>query len=178
MTLCVLSKRAVFSNLDTVICSRDKDLRICPGLHFGWETSQTPQFGPTNVSELGELSFKFKTNFNKKLGIEEEVVKEVKGSGLRFFYAQMVMGDKVDNIPGLPRRGVTFVHNFLKDCETEEELFNVVRQEYENLMGDNWREYMLEQGRLLWMCRELDDEGKPIMWEIPDYGETRREDKM
>ena len=29
---------------DTVICTRDKDLRQCPGWHYGWECGNQPEF--------------------------------------------------------------------------------------------------------------------------------------
>src|SRR5690606_18373771 len=78
--------------LDTIICSRDKDLRITPGMHFGWPCGKQPQFGPCRVTELGEIELK---NNGKKLI----------GTGLKFFYSQVVTGDTTDNYPGLPKGG-------------------------------------------------------------------------
>ena len=31
------------------------------------------------------------------------------------------------------------------------------------------REYFTEQGQLLWMTRELDAKGKPVLWEPPAW---------
>lgn len=139
--------------LDTIICSRDKDLRICPGMHYGWEVSNQDSFPPQRVSELGSFW--------------ESSSGRIHGTGLRFFYFQLIVGDSTDNIPGLPRGGPVKAYNVLKDCDTEEDMFNVVSKLYREKLGERWEEYMLEQGRLLWMVRELDKEGKPIMWEIP-----------
>jgi hypothetical protein len=47
-----------------------------------------------------------------------------------------------------------------------------VQGAYEEKHGDEWRVHMLEMGRLLWMVRELDSEGEPVMWEIPTMGDS------
>lgn len=140
--------------LDTIICSRDKDLRITPGMHYGWECGQQRTFGPTKVEPLGVLELKGG--------------KKIVGTGIKFFYSQLITGDTVDNIPGLPRGGPALAFKLLGDTETEEQCFKAVRQAYEDKFGDEWREQMLEQGRLLWMVRELKD-NKPVMWEIPEW---------
>jgi hypothetical protein len=166
--MCIEQTKRI-SKLDTVICSRDKDLRICEGMHFGWETGVSPQFGPTRVSYLGELRFDIREKADKN-GDMVEYVHAVKGEGLKFFYAQLIMGDSTDNIPGLPKGGVTTVKAVLESCETEEELFKEVKQLYERRFGDAWEVNMLEQGRLLWMLREVNEDGSYKMWEIPAYG--------
>lgn len=138
--------------LTTIICSRDKDLRICPGMHYGWECGRQREYGPRQVTELGELSL---------------TRSKLTGSGLMFFYSQIITGDTTDNIPGLPKGGPAMAHRILWECETEEEMFNAVAAEYERVYGDDWRDEMLEQGRLLWMCRELDENEEAIQWVLP-----------
>ena len=49
--------RGTFS--DTVICTRDKDLRMVPGWHYGWECGLQPEFELQWVSELGTLTPKY-----------------------------------------------------------------------------------------------------------------------
>lgn len=165
--MCIEQTKRI-KQLDTVICSRDKDLRICEGMHFGWETGVSPQFGPKRVTYLGELTFDMREKVDKN-GSMVEYVHAVKGEGLKFFYAQLIMGDPTDNIPGLPKGGVATVKAVLENCETEEELFRGVKQLYERRFGDAWEENMLEQGRLLWMLREVNEDGSYKMWEIPSY---------
>ncbi len=133
--------------LDTIICSRDKDLRICPGMHFGWECGRQPQFGPLRVSEVGEIRLIGNTS------------KHIKGMGLKFFYSQMITGDTVDNIPGLPKGGPVLAYDLLQDKEDEASMFAAVAGAYEKKLGDNWREYFKEQANLLWMCREFEEDG-------------------
>lgn len=140
--------------LNTIICSRDKDLRITPGMHYGWECGKQRSFGPCKVEPLGELELK---GGNK-----------IVGTGLKFFYSQLITGDTVDNIPGLPRGGPALAFKLLGDKETEEDCFNAVREAYEGKFGESWEEELMEQAHLLWMVRELDEYGKPVMWKVPD----------
>lgn len=137
---------------DTIICSRDKDLKITPGLHFTWELGKQPSWGPKMVTDIGEINLK-----GTKLT----------GNGKKFFYSQCLMGDTTDNILGLPKCGPVKAYKTLEGKETEIELFNAVLEEYRKVYGDNAEEELLEQGRLLWMVRELDSKGKPVMWEFP-----------
>jgi len=68
----------------SIISSIDKDLRIIPGLHHDMNSGEID-----TTTELGELHLDEKG--------------KLRGSGLRFFYAQLLMGDSADWIPGLPK---------------------------------------------------------------------------
>lgn len=109
----------------------------------------------------------------------------------RHFWYQMLMGDRVDNIPGLPRCSTaTVVRHALtkaarKGCGkasaqkiiqstsgAEEAGKEVVRcyAEWaveESLPLSGMVEYLRQQGQLLWMTRELDEFNEPVRWEIP-----------
>lgn len=150
-------------NNGTIICSRDKDLRITPGFHYGWECGRQREFGPTNVTQLGELSV---------YRGDDAKIRKVEGTGINFFAYQLLVGDTVDNIPGLAGVGPTGAVAALEGLDSEESLLAKVASMYRDKYGDSWESELLEQGRLLWMVRELDDEGKPVMWEIPEccYG--------
>ncbi|QDP53351.1 MAG: putative ribonuclease H [Prokaryotic dsDNA virus sp.] len=140
----------------TVIVTRDKDLRQVAGWHYGWEHGAQPEFPLQFVDELGDIELIDKTP------------KEIKGTGLKFFYSQLITGDTVDNIPGLPRKGAVYAYKILKECDDEGSMFKAVREAYRQVYDDEGDERLLEQGRLLWMVRELDAEGEPKMWEFPD----------
>lgn len=155
-----IHQRKRIKELDTIICSRDKDLRITPGLHFSWQCGRQEQWGPVRVTELGELELKG----GKKLV----------GNGLKFFYSQVIMGDTVDNIPGLPRGGPVLAFNTLNSCETEREMFDKVSELYKKVYGDTWREEMKEQMNLTWMVQELTDEGEPVLYVMPDQREIEK----
>ena len=143
--------------LTTVICSRDKDLRMVKGMAFGWQCGKQPQFGPVEVDELGSIRL-----------VVHPTYKEIKGEGLSFFYSQLLTGDAVDNIPGLPKCGPVKAMKILGELTTKEEMFSAVVEAYKEKMGEGWRDYLLEQGRLLWMITERDKEGNLIHWKIPD----------
>lgn len=141
---------------DTIICSRDKDLRQCPGWHFGWELGNMAAFGPEKVDEFGRLWWDVMPSGKKKL----------RGTGFKFFCSQLLTGDGVDNIPGLPKYGPVKAFDILDGTKTPEECFMAVTAHYKDSQGPSWADYMLEQGQLLWLVRELVD-GEPVMWEIP-----------
>lgn len=140
-------------DLSTIICTRDKDLRMVPGLHYSWECYNQPEVFPFFVSEFGELV---------------DRPKKVQGNGLMFFYFQCLTGDSVDNIPGCPGIGPKKALKALIDCETEMELYQVVLGMYEEKYAESASEELLEQARLVWMVRELNEDGSPVMWEAPD----------
>lgn len=150
---------------DVLIASRDKDLRQVPVWQYSWEVHQQPEWGPLLVDPIGELQFKWKKKVNK-LGEESEYVSKVSGTGIKWFYAQCIIGDTTDNIPGLEGKGNSFVHQFLEECETEKDMFDCVLAAYEAKYGDAGKERLLEQGRLLWMCRHQHEDGSPVMWEL------------
>ena len=136
----------------TIICTRDKDLRQVPGWHYSWEMYNQPEWGPFFVDgERHDLELNEKRN-------------KVKGTGLSFFYSQLITGDTVDNIPGLPGKGAVVAHDALNECADQLEC---VKEMYEEHYGSEWEERMLEQGQLLWMVRRLHNaDGSPLTWEI------------
>jgi len=159
----------------TIICTRDKDLRMVPGLHFGWECGiegkkgYQRQFGPELVKGIGRLRGIVGTDvLTRGPNKGEKKLLDLKGTGQIFFGAQLIMGDPTDNIPGIPGAGQGVAWFALRDVKTEEEMFTVVKELYVKKFGEEWEANMLEQGRLLWMAAELDEDGKAVLWEIPE----------
>lgn len=126
-----------YSHEDTIICSRDKDLRMIPGLHYSWECGKQREVGPYNTDELGILY---------KEG------KKVLGYGFKFFYYQMLVGDAVDNIPGLMGYGPVKAFNIIEPLKSEQALRQAVVKEYK--MTEQSKDYFDEQHDLLWIKRE------------------------
>jgi len=150
--LCIDQALALKEGKRTVICTRDKDLRMMPGMHYGWECGQQREYGPKLVTPDGDLELSANG-------------KKLTGTGMSFFYAQMLMGDTTDNIPGCPGIGPKKAYMILKDVPVSE-MFSVVQATYHGKgLGDD---VILEQGMLLWMVRELHEDGSPVMWELPD----------
>lgn len=135
----------------TIICSRDKDLRITPGWQFGWECGLQPSFGPEIVDNKGWLKLDRKG--------------EVKGAGLKFFFYQMLVGDTVDNIPGCPKVGPVKALALLQGCDTKKDHEAAVRASYEAYYGPEYKPYLEEQSKLLWMVRELNEDGSPVYYD-------------
>ena len=128
------------NNEDTIICSRDKDLRMCPGWHYSWECGKQASVGPHYTDKFGMLG---KSYSDKTLGY-----------GTKFFYYQMLAGDSADNIPGLPKVGDVKAYKALVDVETEYECFKIVQSMYKEKMGESARGYFEEQASLLWMRQQ------------------------
>lgn len=85
------------SNL-SVIVSKDKDLRMVPGLHYDFDTGTVFCVG----DPFGSIWLQEKTKVDPKTGKEKVVERKLKGWGTKFFWAQCLMGDPADAIKGLP----------------------------------------------------------------------------
>lgn len=157
---------AIYSNShpDCIICSRDKDLRQVPGNYYSWECGLQPSLGPFKIDEVGWLERVTKTI--EKDGEEFEVfTNKVIGVGNKFFFHQMLMGDKVDAIKGLDKVGPVTAFNMLKDLSSVEEMEELVKKTYEEKIGESWKDYYNEMADLLYIIREIDDNGKPKRYE-------------
>lgn len=140
-------------HIDTIICSRDKDVRQCPGLHYSWECGKQAAVGPIMVDELGTL--------------EKKENGKIFGTGEKFFYYQLLVGDSVDTVGGLKGRGPMFAYNLLKDADTTRKCYELVAEKYVQQHGELWKEKMREQADLLYMIRELDEKGNRVKWKPP-----------
>ncbi len=143
---------------ETIICTRDKDLRAVPGWQYGWELGNQPQFGPILIDRCGTIG----------LSVDR---KKIVGHGEMFFYAQCLTGDPTDSIPGLGgKTGPVKAMKILDGCTGIDDAFKRVQEAYRGLYEDRGDEELLEQGRLLWMTRELHPDGSPVLWELPNVG--------
>jgi hypothetical protein len=131
----------------TIVVSRDKDLRQLEGWSYGWELGNQPSFGPNWITPRGSL-------------ILSENNQKLTGTGIAFFYAQVLMGDAVDNIPGCPGIGPVAAHLLLDDATPRHQL-TAVKSAYKLKYGDKWEAELTEQGRLCWLLRKPD-----APWEI------------
>lgn len=135
----------------TIICSRDKDLRMVAGWHFGWECGLQPSFGPELVDARGRLWYN-----NRE---------EVKGTGLKFFFYQMLVGDTVDNIAGCKGIGPKKAMAALVSCNTKAEHEAAIISLYKEAYVEEWVTKLKEMSALLWMARELDEQGMPVPYD-------------
>lgn len=147
---CVIGAKGYYSNkINTCVVSSDKDLSGSPGYIFNF------------TNDVWE--------YNTELDAD------------RFFWKQCIMGDKqVDNILGLVNVSDEFRKKYkirkskgvgkaaadklLGDCETNEEMFEIVKEAYQSYHGDNWRTVLNEMGKLLWMQRK-----KGVIFDVSWY---------
>jgi hypothetical protein len=115
---------------ETIICTLDKDLLQVPGSHFSWEISGKGWTRPDRFVEQTELE------------------------GLRLFYEQCLKGDTSDNIKGIEKIGEKKAKVMLAGCQSEQEMFNIVR----NLYGND--DEFIMNARVLWILRSIDDDWK------------------
>lgn len=132
---------------------------MVPGMHFGWECGRQPQFGPKRVTELGSIGI---TNNRKK----------VYGDGILFFYAQMLIGDNVDNIEGCKGCGPVAAFEALIGLSTPEEAFKSVARKYKETYGEDWQTKFMENANLLWIVREFNEDGTPALFQMPEGWEN------
>ena len=137
----------------TVICSRDKDLNMVPGWHYSWPTSNSPE---------------------KPLWFQDEI------GGLREFYTQLLTGDTVDNVLGLfgvgPKAACV---KRVQGMGTEREMFDECFARYSERFGSYAKQFMLENGQLLWMQRSAEDrwnpwtDGRVDQWKEEEINESK-----
>lgn len=128
--------------LSTIICSLDKDLRMIPGYHYSWEIKGTSKYG-------------------KEWSRPMEIANVTPADALRTFYTQLLVGDSTDNIKGAPGIGPVKAAAILKDCTTEQEMFEAVEAHYSSL------EELEMNGQCLWIFRKPND-----IWRIPTFDTT------
>lgn len=121
---------------DVILISDDKDLHQIVGLHGDFKGNITEC-----KDNLGHLDLVQRPNKRWVL----------KGTGLRFFYAQVLMGDRCDDVPGLHRYGDVKTYQTLKDCQDEKQLYKAALAAYN---GDTT--LMDEMASLVWILKEKD----------------------
>lgn len=133
-------------------CSRDKDIRQVPGCyHYSWPCGDSqPELGPFQVDGLGRVSASWRMYGVKK----PQKSWKLEGNGTAFLYGQLLVGDSVDNIPGLPGTGPKTAADLLGELSSERDLFAACAYAYQQKYGDSWKEYLLENFRLLYLIRD------------------------
>lgn len=92
----------------------------------------------------------------------KELVHVTEEMATKSFWTQVITGDSVDNIPGLPRCGKAKAEAVLEGCTTYQECEQAVAMAYAcHPKVDDPEAYLIEQATLLWMRREPEE-----MWTI------------
>lgn len=170
------SVKAGTGNL-SVICSKDKDLNMVPGLHLDWDTGRISR--PEN--ELGH------ENTYGSIWLVEKSSTKLVGMGTKFLWAQMLMGDTADNIQGLPlihhkelskpkKVGPVMAEYLLINVNNDKDAFERVKSFYEAhghavgfkhwKTGESvpWQRVFVSELQLLWMRRDPQDANCVLKW--------------
>ena len=121
----------------------DKDINMVAGMHYNWVTS-TSYTVPEGFGVL-------KWENGKILSL-----------GINFFYIQLLVGDSTDNIPGIKNPfankscnfGYKTAYDYLKNCKTEKDLFDKIKEVYYTVYKSGWKDRLSEQADLVWILQE------------------------
>lgn len=80
--------------------------------------------------------------------VKNEWFQQTYFGGLKRFYTQLIMGDRSDGIPGVAGLGEKKAARMLEGCETEQEMFDICRQAYQD------DDLMIMYGKCLWIQRK------------------------
>lgn len=161
----------------SIICSKDKDLNMVPGLHVDWDSGEI-EFSNDKIgkpSMYGSIYLDHSKSSPK-----------MKGFGQKFFWAQMLIGDTADNIQGLPyccinvskpkKVGPVMADVLLTNVDTNKDAFDLVKTLYEACgntvgfkhwqTGENvpWQKVLISEMQLLWMRRDKTDPHCVLKW--------------
>jgi len=89
--------------------------------------------------------------------MKEEMETITEHEAMRLYYEQLIMGDPTDNIPGLPGVGPKTARSLLLRCETKKEYRKEVMALYRSFYDDEWKDYLLSNGKLIHIQRHLND---------------------
>lgn len=131
---------------DTIASHIDKDINMIPGLHYNHVTKEVYEVS----SGLGQLLL---------------TKKKLRGNGLKFFYAQLIMGDRTDNIPGIQGYGDIKTCLILDVFHHEENVFRVVEDLYKQQYGEQYKEILAEVADLVWIVRKEGQTGRMYLQE-------------
>lgn len=131
----------------TVLVHIDKDINRIAGKHYNWKTEER-----YIVEQPGTLRLE---NKNGR--------KQLKGTGNAFFFAQMLLGDRVDNIPSCNVGGDVKVFKLMENCSTEEHYFDVVNNAYYKNYGEGYRTQLYEMADLLYIMDSSKTRGSEYM---------------
>jgi hypothetical protein len=88
---------------------------------------------------------------------DHELIEVKPSEGLKHYYEQLIAGDTGDYIPGVPGIGPKTAKELLIGLSTEEEFQECVIAQYLGYFGDDWRNALLSNGKMIHIQRRIDD---------------------
>lgn len=134
------------------IGTRDKDMRMLPGVHINWTTLERTEVPLGAYDVIGTDGLQY---------------------GLKWFYLQLLQGDTADNIPGLPKLfgaacGPATAEKYLTGTVTAEDAYDRVQTAYADHYGTGWADALVEQAGLLWLRTDAQASIRNIAEAFPD----------
>lgn len=161
-----------------VIVTKDKDLRMCPGLHLDWDTGNLHDCGRDTFGSIEIQSREGKVD--PKTG-KPKITKKPHGWGTKWFWMQLLMGDTADHIRGCPKAWINGKHkacgaigayDLLATATDDLECLRTVMQAYKSNTythwetGDvaSWQDVFWSEAQMLWMQRTPGDINDVKIW--------------
>ncbi|WP_230944982.1 phosphodiesterase [Burkholderia vietnamiensis] len=140
------------------ISTRDKDMRMLPGLHINWMTYELTEVKPGEFSVIGSDGLQY---------------------GRKWFYLQLLQGDTADNIPGLPKLfgkqcGEATAGTYLRTAQDGESAYDFVQTAYADFYGSGWADALVEQAALLWLRTDAQASIANVAEGFPDCPHIKR----
>lgn len=140
------------------ISTRDKDMRMLPGLHINWMTFELTEVPRDAFDVIGTDGLQY---------------------GLKWFYLQLLQGDAADNIPGLPKLlgkqcGEATAGRYLANLSSMDAAYDAVQTAYADHYGTAWADALVEQAALLWLRTDAQASIANVSEPFPDCPHIKR----
>lgn len=172
-----LSEDFNIDKLNTIIASRDKDLRTVPGLHYSWACGKDQPEKPLYYIPVDKAKHMFfyqmliGDNTDNIIGCG---VKQLTKWGFeKDLEGNVLLDEEGNKVPHMMERrkgvGKKGALKLLSKCKTVLDMKEAVTKEYMNLFKDDFEEIMLENAKLLYIGQEPDSQ---FDWSWIDYALT------
>jgi len=92
---------------------------------------------------------------------KDKVIEVDELNAWRNFFSQFIIGDRSDNIPGLPGKGEKFAFKKLGQLESAEEMEDYIKHLYKQEYGDDGLNIFTERANMFYLLREPGDSWRP-----------------